>query len=71
MNLPCLSLQREVKRAGNVVTSTQTYRTLCERISPAEYVTYRAKLDDMVRLLDDELVVSAGKKKPVAAPKKK
>lgn len=71
VTLPCLSLQREVKRAGNVVTSTQTYRTLCERISPAEYVTYRAKLDDMMRLLDDELVVGARKKKPVAAPKKK
>jgi len=71
VKLPCLTLEREVKRNGNVITSKQMYRTLCERITPAEYVAYRAKLDDMVRLLDDELVVSAGKKKQVPAPKKK
>ncbi|MFZ5444847.1 MAG: transglutaminase domain-containing protein [Myxococcota bacterium] len=75
VTLPCLSLSREVKLEGRVVKSTQTWRTLCERISANEYATYRAKLDDMVRLLDDELVfgpaTKAGAKKPVpTAPKK-
>jgi hypothetical protein len=74
--LPCLSLSREVKQEGRVVKTTQTWRTTCERISAKEYPTYRAKLDDMVRLLDDELVFGAAKaavgakKAPVAQPKK-
>ncbi len=71
VTLPCLSLTREVKQEGRVVKSSQTYRTLCERITPAEYQTYRGKLDDMVRLLDDELVLSASKKQAVPAAKKK
>jgi tetratricopeptide (TPR) repeat protein len=60
--LPCLSLARTVSQVGAVVKSSETYRTTCERISPAEYQTYRAKLDDMVRLLDDELVLEASAK---------
>jgi tetratricopeptide (TPR) repeat protein/transglutaminase-like putative cysteine protease len=72
--MPCLSLSREVKQEGRVVKSTQAWRTTCERLSAQEYPQYRAKLDDMVRLLDDELVLgpAAQGKKPavVAAPKK-
>lgn len=67
--LPCLTLARTTTQAGAVVTSTQTYRTTCERITASEYQQYRAKLDDMVRLLDDELVLGAakgGKKAPAA-----
>jgi hypothetical protein len=41
-------------------------------LSPQEYANSRAKLDDMVRLLDDELVMGATKgTKAVAAPAKK
>lgn len=69
--LPCLSLTREVKLDGRVVKSVQTWRNTCERISAQEYVTYRAKLEEMTRLLDDELVFGPAKKKPVAAQKKK
>jgi cellulose synthase operon protein C len=68
VSLPCLSLTREVSQVGRVVKSKQTWRTTCERLSAAEYPNYRAKLDDMVRLLDDELVL--GPAKAVAAPKK-
>ncbi len=71
VSLPCLSLSRDVKLEGRVVKSTQTWRTTCERLSAQEYPAYRAKLDEMLRLLDDELVFGASKKKPVAAPKKK
>jgi tetratricopeptide (TPR) repeat protein len=74
--MPCLSLTREVKQEGRVVKSKQTYRTTCERLSAQEYPAYRAKLDDMVRLLDDELVFvpaakGGAKKAPVAVPPKK
>jgi tetratricopeptide (TPR) repeat protein/transglutaminase-like putative cysteine protease len=71
--LPCLSLARSTKAAGAVVTSTQTYRTTCERLSASEYLTYRARLDEMVRLLDDELVLGLGKaarKAPTAEAKR-
>ncbi|MEW5742183.1 MAG: transglutaminase domain-containing protein [Myxococcota bacterium] len=73
VSLPCLSLARTVSQAGAVVKSTETYRTTCERISPTEYLAYRAKLDEMVRLLDDELVLGAAKgaKKPAAAEAKR
>ncbi len=70
VTMPCLSLSREVKQEGRVVKSTQTWRTTCERLSAQEYPAYRAKLDDMVRLLDDELVFGPSKK-AVGAPKKK
>lgn len=75
VSLPCLSLSREVKQDGRVVKSKQTWKTTCERIPAQDYASYRAKLDDMVRLLDDELVFApvakGGAKKPVAAPAKK
>ena len=72
VSLPCLSLTREVSQTGRVVKSKQTWRTTCERLSAQEYPTYRAKLDEMVRLLDDELVLgpAGAAKKPLAAAKK-
>jgi tetratricopeptide (TPR) repeat protein/transglutaminase-like putative cysteine protease len=72
VTLPCLSLTREVTQTGRVVKSRQLWRTTCERLSPQEYANSRARLDDMVRLLDDELVMGATKgTKAVAAPAKK
>ncbi len=75
VSMPCLSLSREVTQAGRLVKSKQTWRTTCERLSAQEYPAYRAKLDDMVRLLDDELVFGpakgAAKKTVVVAPVKK
>lgn len=75
VSLPCLSLSRAVSQAGAVVKSTETYRTTCERLTPGEYQAYRAKLDEMVRLLDDELVLGGsakarGAKKPAAEAKR-
>ncbi len=65
VELPCLSLRRDVSRDGATVSSVQTFRNTCERISASEYAQYRAKVDDMVRMLEDELVIapvsSAGK----------
>jgi hypothetical protein len=71
VSLPCLSLSREISQVGRVVKSKQTWRTTCERLSASEYPAYRAKLDDMVRLLDDELVLGPTKAAAVSAPKKK
>lgn len=59
VTMPCMSLTRETATSGGVVTSTQTYRTTCERLSPDDYPLYRARLDEMQRLLDDELVLGA------------
>jgi hypothetical protein len=67
--LPCVTLSREVKVEGRVVKSTQTWRTTCERIAVEDYPAYRARLDDMVRLLDDELVLGQAKGGGKAAPK--
>lgn len=71
VELPCLSLKRDVTRDGATVTSVQTFRNTCERISATEYAQYRSRVDDMVRMLEDELVIApvAGKslaKKPAA-----
>ncbi len=68
ISLPCLTLAREVTVSGRVVKSVQRYRSTCERISVNDYGAYRAKLDDMVRLLDDELVL--GRQSKVGVPVK-
>ena len=65
IELPCLALERQVKTEGRTVTSHQSFRITCERITAAEYSTYRARADEMTRLLDDELVIG-----PEPAPKK-
>lgn len=64
VTLPCLSLSRRVKLDGQLVRTTQRFQTTCERLGVNEYARYRNRLDDMVRLLDDELVlVPNGKKR--------
>lgn len=74
VELPCLKLSREVKQEGRVVKSAQTWEIRCERLSPQEYQQYRGRLDEMVRLLEDELVLGPaakpGAKKVPAGPKK-
>jgi hypothetical protein len=69
VELPCLSLSRRVWVEGRVVKSQLRYRTMCERISSSEYEGYRARLDDIVRLLDDELVIGEGEKRSRIAPR--
>lgn len=67
----CLKLERTVTQTGRTVTSRAVFQVTCDRITPAEYPAYRAKVDEMMRLLEDELVVgkAAGPaaKKPVPA----
>lgn len=63
LELPCLSLSRTVAATEDGVRSSQRFLVRCERLSPAEYAQYRAKADEMARLLDDELVLG-----PRAAP---
>ncbi len=58
VELPCLALWREVTASGGTLEATTRYETRCERLSPAEYAQYRAQVDEMQRLLDDELVVA-------------
>ncbi|MDX2009407.1 MAG: transglutaminase domain-containing protein [Myxococcaceae bacterium] len=66
----CLELNRTVTQAGRTVTSRAVFRVTCDRVAPAEYPTYRSKVDEMMRLLEDELVVGpaasrGAAKKPV------
>jgi hypothetical protein len=42
IELPCLSLKRDVRHEGATVTSVQTFRNTCERISATEYAAYRS-----------------------------
>ncbi|MBL8921898.1 MAG: tetratricopeptide repeat protein [Myxococcaceae bacterium] len=70
----CLKLERTVTQAGRTITSRAVFRVTCDRVTPAEYPAYRAKVDEMMRLLEDELVVGkaatpAGKKPVPAKPK--
>lgn len=53
----CLKLDRTVSQRGRTVTSRAVFQVTCERVTPAEYPAYRAKVDEMMRLLEDELVV--------------
>ena len=69
---PCLSYQRTVKLApdGKSVQIAQDVKLKCERISAAEYQTYRGHADAIARILDDELVLGAGKSTAKAPPVK-
>ncbi|MDP3235891.1 MAG: transglutaminase domain-containing protein [Myxococcales bacterium] len=71
----CLKLDRAVTQTGRTVTSRATFQVTCDRVTPAEYPAYRAKVDEMMRLLEDELVVGAlaapaNQKKPAPAKAK-
>jgi cellulose synthase operon protein C len=55
----CLKLDRTVTLTGRTVTSRAVFQVTCERVTPADYPAYRAKVDEMMRLLEDELVVGA------------
>jgi tetratricopeptide (TPR) repeat protein/transglutaminase-like putative cysteine protease len=62
VELPCLVVERTAVTEGDAVVARTSYVTRCERLTAAEYAASRARGDDMVKLLDDELVVA-----PVAA----
>ncbi len=68
----CIKLDRSVTQTGRTVTSRAVFQVTCDRVTPAEYPAYRAKVDEMMRLLEDELVVgkSAPSKKPTGAKSK-
>jgi len=55
----CLQLDRSVTQTGRTVTSRALFQVTCDRVTPAEYPAYRAKVDEMMRLLEDELVLGA------------
>jgi transglutaminase-like putative cysteine protease len=73
VDAPCLSYQRTVKLApdGKSVQVAQDVKLKCERISAVEYQTYRSHADAIARILDDELVLGAGKAAPAKAPQAK
>ena len=56
---------------GKAVQVTQDVKLKCERISAAEYQQYRSHADAIARILDDELVLGAGKATAKAAPPKR
>jgi tetratricopeptide (TPR) repeat protein/transglutaminase-like putative cysteine protease len=55
----CLTLERKVSSTPRSVTSRVSFTVTCERIPPGDYPSYRAGVDEMLRLLDDELVLGA------------
>ena len=61
VDAPCLSYQRQVKLSadGKSVEVTQDVKLKCERISSAEYATYRGHAETIAKILDDELVLGA------------
>jgi hypothetical protein len=61
VDAPCLGFQRTVKLSsdGKSVEVKQEVKLKCERISAAEYQTYRGHAEAIARILDDELVLGA------------
>ncbi len=63
---PCLTFSRKVKVVGHTVNVETKGQLLCERISPAEYTAYRNHVDDITKMLDEEVVMAPAKAtKPV------
>lgn len=66
----CLSLVRSVSQSGRTITTRAVFQVTCDRVTPQEYAAYRVRVDEMMRLLEDELVVGPAQKastKPVPA----
>ncbi|HYX90181.1 MAG TPA: transglutaminase domain-containing protein [Myxococcaceae bacterium] len=61
----CLSLKRRVSANGSGVAVEQSLISRCERISPEEYPAYRAQLEQMTRLLDEDLVLQPAPASPL------
>jgi hypothetical protein len=61
----CLSLKRLVSANGSGVAVEQSLISRCERISPEEYPAYRAQLEQMTRLLDEDLVLQPAPASPL------
>jgi hypothetical protein len=51
------------------VTAVTSLTWRCERISATEYATYRGRVDEMARLLDDELVLAPKPAKRSPSPR--
>jgi cellulose synthase operon protein C len=62
----CLSLKRVVSPSASGVAVEQSLVSRCERISPEEYPAYRTQLEQMTRLLDEDLVLEPA---PIPAPR--
>lgn len=56
----CLRISRSSRwdAATRQLTLTWLYQSLCERLSPEEYITYRPLARDMIQLLNEEVVLS-------------
>ena len=56
----CLSIERQTQwdEAQHALSVTWTYLTLCERLSPEEYLTHRPIARDMLQLLNEEVVLA-------------
>jgi hypothetical protein len=67
VNAPCMTFSRKVQVNGTKVVAELRGRFLCERIGANEYASYRARAEDISKLLDEELVMSPVK--PGKAPK--
>jgi len=65
---PEQALVERVTQTGRTVTSRAVFQVTCDRVTPAEYAGYRAKVDEMVRLLEDELVVGKASGPPAKKP---
>lgn len=54
---PCLSFERTVTQQGRTITTRAVIQVTCERVSARDYPGYRTTVDELGRLLEDELVV--------------
>ncbi len=65
---PCLTFRRDVRQVPGGLSVDQTLRVTCERLPPSEYPTYRAQMERVSRLLDEEVVVTPAAKRGGKGP---
>ncbi len=60
----CLVLERRARAEPGRVVVTQSLERRCERVAPSAYASHREAVEAMLRLLDDELVLTLPPVKP-------
>lgn len=65
LGTPCLRLTRKVQAASaSQLVAEQAVQMHCERIEVKDYATHRAAVEQMMRRLDEELVIDVSRVKP-------
>lgn len=58
---PCLTLSRTVRAEAGAVQAEQRVQFRCERLAAGQYEQYRKVADDMIKVLQQELVITVGR----------